>query len=93
MSAFTYQVVGRTLQFDEVYVPGVDATPQTRHAVLKDVDGDGAYSGSLAAARYTWAGSDPSSTLYHDRIDYEITVTNGAITAYRYLEYEHKKLR
>ena len=93
MSGFTFRVAGKTLQFDETYVPGVDATPQTHHVVLHDDDGDGVYTGSLSAARYVWGGAAPSSTLYHDRIDYEVTVTNGAVTAYRFVEYEHKKVK
>ncbi len=93
MSGFSFVLKGNTMQLDETYVPGVDATPQTHHVVLHDVDGDGVYTGSLSAERYVYVGSNPSGTLYHDRIDYQVTVTDGAVTAYRYLEYEHKKVK
>lgn len=90
---YEFQFKGKTLQFDEVYVPGVDASPQIHHVVLKDSDGDGIYTGSLSAAKYIWGGAAPSSTLYHDRIDYDVTVTDGQVTNFHYLEYEHKKLK
>ncbi|MBI2855541.1 MAG: hypothetical protein HYX93_01690, partial [Chloroflexi bacterium] len=65
MSGFQFTLRGKTLHFDETYVPGVDASPQTHHVVLNDVDGDGTYTGSLSAAKYIWGGADPSSNLYH----------------------------
>ncbi|MBI2872351.1 MAG: hypothetical protein HYY00_04085 [Chloroflexi bacterium] len=93
MSGYQFTFKGKTMQFDEVYVSGVDASPQSHHVVLADVDGDGVYIGSLSAAKYIWADAASSSTLYHDRIDYEVTVSGGAVTNFRYLEYEHKKLK
>mgnify|MGYP001600448151 CR=1 FL=1 len=81
---------GKTVQFDELYVSGVDATPQTRHVVLQDIDGDGTYTGSLSAERYEFPGVD---ALYMDRIDYEVSFDSDKnLTGFRYLEYEHKKM-
>ena len=88
-SAYSVDMKGKTMQFDEVYVPGVDATPQIRHVVLKDTDGDNVYTGSLSAQRYEFEGV---WALYMDRIDYTVAVDSaGNITDFRYLEYEHKK--
>jgi len=88
---FTFH--GKTVHFDEVMVEGVVATPQASHVVLKDKDGDGTYTGSLHASHYfPWRLDDPA-ILYFDRIDYEITFDeSGDVTAFRYLQYEHKKL-
>jgi hypothetical protein len=62
--------------------------------VLTDVDGEGVYTGSLSAAKYNWGGDPPSGNLYHDRIDYEVTVDeSGIVTNFHYLQYEHKKLK
>ena len=86
---YDFQFKGKTVQFDEVYVSGVAATPQTHHVVLHDTDGDGIYTGSLSAARYEYQ----PGYLYLDRIDYEISFgSDGKVTGFRYLEYEHKKL-
>lgn len=86
---FVVDFKGRTLQFDETYVSGVNATPQTRHVVLTDPDGDNVYAGSLAAERYEFEGV---WALYMDRIDYTVTVDgSGNVMDFRYLEYEHKK--
>lgn len=86
---FTFR--GNTVHFDETYVPGVNATPQTRHVVLHDRDGDGTYTGSLSAQHYTWEGT--GTVLYMDRIDYDITFDeNGDVTNFHYLQYEHKKM-
>lgn len=85
---FTFQ--GKTLQFDEPYVPGVDATPQVRHVVLHDLDGDGVYTGSLSTEHYTWEGT--STILLMDRIDYTVSVENGQVVWFHYLQYEHKKM-
>lgn len=86
---FTFH--GKTVQFDERYVSGVSATPQVRHVVLHDFDGDGTYTGSLAAERYTWKGS--GAIFYMDRVDYDLTFDeNGNLVHFHYLEYEHKKL-
>lgn len=89
--AFTFQ--GKTVHFDEVMVEGVTATPQVHHVVLTDKDGDGTYTGSLAASHYFPWGAAPDAINYFDRIDYEITFDgDGDVTAFRYLQYEHKKL-
>ncbi|HUW22385.1 MAG TPA: hypothetical protein VMW41_07015 [Candidatus Bathyarchaeia archaeon] len=86
---YDFEFKGKTVQFDEVYVPTVDATPQSHHVVLHDVDGDGTYTGSLSAARYEYQ----EGYLYLDRIDYEASFDeDGNVTNFRYLEYEHKKL-
>ncbi len=89
--AFTFH--GKTVHFDEVMVETVRATPQASHVVLTDKDGDGTYTGSLAASHYfPWAGTD--TIHYFDRIDYEITFdSEGNVTSFRYLQYEHKKLK
>jgi hypothetical protein len=85
---FTFR--GKTVQFDEVYVPTVDAMPQKHHVVLKDLDGDGVYTGSLSAARYEL---DPAAILYLDRIDYDIEFDeDGNVANFHYLQYEHKKM-
>ena len=83
---FTFR--GKTVHFDEVYVPGVNATPQTRHVILTDKDGDLIYTGSLSAQHYTF----PTGRMCMDRIDYEITFNeNGDVLDFHYFEYEHCK--
>jgi hypothetical protein len=89
--AFTFH--GKTVHFDEVMVEGVRATPQAHHVVLKDKDGDGTYTGSLAASHYFPWRDPPDAIHYFDRIDYDITFDeNGNVTNFHYLQYEHKKL-
>jgi hypothetical protein len=91
MSYYNFTFHGKTVHFDEIYVEGVDASPQVHHVVLKDVDGDGTYTGSDPASKYTFP-SRPGE-LYHDRIDYWITFDEtGSVTNFRYLEYEHRKM-
>jgi len=96
MSNYTFTFHGKTVHFDEVMVPNVHATPQESHVVLKDKDGDGTYTGSLAAGHYFPWGPEPDGSWaihYFDRIDYEITFDSGGnVTAFSYLQYEHKKL-
>ena len=96
MNAYTFTFHGKTVHFEEVMVPTVRATPQQNHVVLKDKDGDGTYTGSLAAGHYfPWAPEPDGSWAIHyfDRIDYEITFdSSGNVTNFRYLQYEHKKL-
>jgi hypothetical protein len=71
-----------------VFVPGVNATPQMRHVVLQDKDGDGTYIGSLSAEHYTF----PTGRMCMDRIDYDITFNqDGTLLDFHYLEYEHCK--
>lgn len=91
MGVYTFTFHGKTVHFDEEYVSGVDACPQVHHVVLHDIDGDGKYTGSDPASKYTFP-TRPGE-LYHDRIDYEITFDSfGAVTNFRYLEYEHRKM-
>ncbi len=85
---YSFKFVGKTVQFDETYVLTVDGRPQVHNVVLKDVDGDGTYTGSLPAARYNLQ----EGYIYMDRIDYEVSFSNGKVIHMRYLEYEHKKL-
>ncbi|MBA7668280.1 hypothetical protein ES703_76390 [subsurface metagenome] len=97
MSSYTFTFHGKTVHFDEVMVSSVRATPQQNHVVLKDIDGDLEYTGSLAAGHYfAWAPEPDGSWAIHyfDRIDYEITFDSigGNVTSFRYLQYEHKKL-
>ena len=88
---YTFTFKGKTVHFDEIYVPGVDPTPQVRHVVLHDLDGDGTYTGSLSAEHYAWEARD--DILYMDRIDYEISFDEeGNCTSFHYLEYEHRKM-
>jgi len=91
---FTFR--GKTVHFDEIYVPAVEATPQVHHVVLHDLNGDGTYTGSLSAAHYfPWRPESDGSwaVLYFDRIEYDITFDgDGNVTDFHYLQYEHKKL-
>jgi len=93
---YTFTFHGKTVHFDEVMVEGVRATPQTKHVVLHDRDGDGTYTGSLAAGHYFPWRPEPDGSwaiLYFDRIDYTITFDeDGNVAEFRYLQYEHKKL-
>lgn len=93
---YEFEFHGKTVHFTEVMVEGVVATPQESHVVLKDLDGDGTYTGSLSAAHYFPWRAEPDGSwpiLYLDRIDYEVTFdAQGNVTDFRYLEYEHKKL-
>jgi len=92
---FTFK--GKTVHFEEIYVPTVDATPQVHHVVLHDLDGDGTYTGSLSAAHYFPWRAEPDGSwavLYFDRIEYNITFdADGNVTDFHYLQYEHKKLK
>lgn len=89
-ASYNFVFKGKTVQFDELYVSGVDATPQVRHVVLQDMDQDGTYTGSLSAQRYEFPGVD---ALYMDRIDYEVSFgPDRSLINFRYLEYEHKKM-
>ena len=93
MSNYTFTFHGKTVYFDEVMVSGVHATPQQNHVVLKDIDGDGTYTGSLAAGHYFPWDPEDDAIHYFDRIDYEISFDeDGNVTDFRYLQYEHKKL-
>lgn len=87
---------GKTVQFDEVFVDTVTATPQVRHIVLHDNDGDGTYTGSEAAEHYfPWRAEADGTwpTLYFDRLDYEVSFdANRNLTGFHYTQYEHKKL-
>ncbi len=96
VSGMNFRFVGSAVQFDEVYVPTVNATPQVRKVVLHDVDGNGTYTGSLPAAHYFPWAAEPNgeyATLYSDRIDYDVTFDgNHNLVSFHYLQYEHKKL-
>jgi hypothetical protein len=96
MTNYAFTFCGGTVHFDEVMVDTVDATPQAHHVVLMDKDGDGTYTGSLAASHYFPWRAEPDGSWainYFDRIDYEVTFdSNGDMTDFRYLQYEHKKL-
>jgi len=91
---FTFH--GKTVQFDEVFVDTVTATPQVRHVVLSDLDGDGTYTGTLSGYHYfPWAPEPDGSyaTLYFDSYDYEVTFDQaGNVTNFYYVQYEYKKL-
>lgn len=91
---FTFK--GNTVQFDETFVDTVQATPQVRHVVLHDKDGDGTYMGSLPAWHYfPWRAETDGSwaKLYFDSYDYELTFAeDGTLTHFHYVQYEHKKL-
>ena len=93
MTFYEFTFHGKTVEFDEVYVDTVTATPQVRHVVLHDFDGDGTYTGSLTSQHYFPWGADNPAILYMDRIDYEITFDeDGNVESFRYLQYEHKKM-
>ena len=91
---YTFTFRGKTVHFDEVGVSTVVYTPQVRHVVLHDLDGDGTYTGSLSASHYFPWRPNPEAILYFDRIDYTITFDeDGNVTYFHYLQYEHKKLK
>jgi len=93
MTNYVFTFHGKTVHFDEVMVPTVRATPQAHHVVLADKDGDGTYTGSLAASHYFPWRDPPDAIHYFDRIDYNITFdADGNMTNFHYLQYEHKKL-
>ena len=96
MTNYIFTFHGKTVHFDEVMVPNVHATPQAHHVVLTDKDGDGTYTGSLAAGHYFPWSAEPDGSWpihYFDRIDYEITFdSDGNVSNFCYLQYEHKKL-
>ncbi len=91
---FTFR--GPTVHFDELYVDTVVATPQSKHVVLSDLDGDGTYTGSLPAAHYfPWAAEPDGSwaVTYFDRIEYTLTFdADGNLLDFHYYQFEHKKL-
>jgi len=95
MSGYAFTFHGKTVHFDEEYVPTVDASPQVHHVVLKDSDGDGKYTGSSPACKYAeWRPYPEPNNLYHDRIDYEVSFdSSGNVTDFHYFQYEHKKLK
>lgn len=93
---YEFEFRGNTVQFDEVFVDTVEATPQVRHIVLHDQDGDGTYTGSESAEHYfPWAPEPDGSRakLYFDRLDYEVMFDEeGNLLNFHYTQYEHKKL-
>jgi len=86
MSSYVFKFVGSTLQFDETYVSGVEAFPQTHHVVLHD-DVTGVYTGSITA-RYDFPGSTTGVTRM-DVIQYTVTTSGGIVTAFHYNEVEY----
>jgi hypothetical protein len=94
---YTFRANGKIVQFRETMVSTVNANPQSKQVVLYDPDGDGTYVGSLSSWNYFpwWTGEDNASdALYFDRIDYQVTFDQaGNLVHFRYLEYEHKKLK
>lgn len=79
---------GKTLQFDEVYVSGVDAHPQTHHVVLNDLDNDGVYKGSITA-RYDYDAS-LACPVRMDVIEYTIDTNQlGSDNYFNYIENEY----
>jgi len=94
--SFTFHANGKSVHFEEVMVPTVNANPQARHIVLFDPDGDNTYVGSLASWNYFpwWDADNASTALYFDRLDYEITFDeDGNLVHFYYCQYEHKKLK
>ena len=89
MSSYDFVFKGNTLQFDETYVPGVIAYPQTHHIVLHDSDGDGVYTGS-DVARYDFP-SEAGQYIRMDVLEYTVTTENGQVTQFHYVEKEYKK--
>ena len=89
MSSYNFVFIGNTLQFDEVYVLGVDAFPQTHHVVLQN-DGTGVYTGSITA-RYDYPGSSggPTTVTRMDVIKYTVTTSGGTVTGFHYDEVEY----
>ena len=87
---YTFTFVGNTLQFDEIYVSGVEAYPQTHHVVLHvagTADGVVTYTGSITA-RYDFPGSAAGVTRM-DVIQYKVVVTDGVVTIFHYDEVEY----
>jgi hypothetical protein len=93
---YDFRFAGTTVQFDEVFVNTVIATPQVKHIVLHDPDGDGTYTGSESAEHYfPWApeADGEMAKLYFDRLDYVVTFDeNRNLEHFHYTQYEHKKL-
>jgi hypothetical protein len=86
MSNYNFVFKGDTLQFDEVYVSGVEAFPQTHHVALHN-DGTGVYTGSITA-RYNFPGSSAGVTRM-DVMQYTVTTSGGLVTAFHYDEVEY----
>lgn len=89
MSNYNFVFKGNTLQFDETYVSGVIAYPQTQHVVLHDNDGEGVYTGS-DVARYDFP-DEIGQYIRMDVFEYTVTTTDGVVTDFHYVEKEYKK--
>lgn len=93
---YTFRGNGKTVHFTETMVSTVRATPQSKHVVLYDFDGDGTYTGSLSAWHYFpwWDEENCAVASYFDRLDYEVTFDeDGNLVHFYYCQYEHKKLK
>jgi len=89
MSSYNFVCKGNTLQFDETYVEGVNAYPQTHHVVLHDNDGDSVYTG-FDTARYDYQGSIEGTHIRMDVLEYEVEVGEGCtVTDFHYIEHEY----
>lgn len=87
MSSYVFVFTGNnhTLQFNETYVSGVEAHPQTHHVVLH-FNGT-AYVGSITA-RYDFPGS-AAGVVRMDIVQYTIVVSGGSVTSFHYDEVEY----
>jgi hypothetical protein len=86
---YDFEFVGSILKFEEIYVSGVDAYPQTHAVVLHDPDGDGVYTGSITA-RYDFP-SERGQFIRMDVIEYTVTTIDDTVTYFYYVEKEYKK--
>jgi len=85
---YDFEFKGKTLQFEEVYVSGVEAYPQTHHVVLNDSDGDGVYEGSITA-RYDYEASF-ACPVRMDVIEYVVDTNSvGTDDYFNYVENEY----
>ncbi len=89
--AGTFEIKGKTLQFDEEYVPTVDADPQINHVVLHltgtTAEGDSVYTGKDTTY---WTSPSRSDYVFMDVNMYEIHVDeSGQVVDYYYEEHEY----
>ncbi len=86
--SYDFVFKGKTLQFDETYVSGVEAYPQTHHVVLHEKE-PGVYTGSIEA-RYDFP-SEIGQYIRMDVIDYTVKANDNVVTDFYYVEHEFKK--